>query len=181
MFLPPSTTAANWAIDWSTVLARTESVLKIVALAVTGGWAYFRYVKGRTFRSRIEPTVTGAVFDKDGDTYIIVTLGLKNVGLSRVPVEQKGTVLLVSTCPAPSRPFLDLSWSEPLGFEVFINHSWIEPGEPIQDKVSFQLPAAQIAVKLTFHFVSTKLRWTAGDIISIATSASGTSEAIRTR
>jgi hypothetical protein len=156
-------------VDLSKLLTETETVLRILALVVAGGWAYFRYAKGRTFRSRVEPTVSGTIFRHNDDPYIIVTLGLKNVGLSRVPVDQKGTVLLVSTCPAPGKPFLDLEWSQLLGFEVFINHSWIEPGEPVQDRVAFRLPIEQIAVKLTFHFVSTKLRWTAGEIIPLTT------------
>ena len=156
-------------LDWSTILTRAQTIVQILALVLGGGWAYFRYVKGRTFKPRVEPAVSGTIFERNDDRFIVVTVSLKNVGLSRVPIQQEGTFLSVSTCQESTGAFLDMKWSDPLGFALFTEHAWIEPGEPIEDKAAFQLPSDQIAVRLKFHLVSTKLRWSAGDIIPLTT------------
>jgi hypothetical protein len=85
---------------------------------------------------RLEPKIFGKVIFQDGVDYLITTIQLKNVGLYKVDIEQRGTAFRVFSC----EPTTKLSETHSvevrrLGtFEVFKNHGWIESGETIEEK-----------------------------------------------
>jgi hypothetical protein len=147
------------------MLALTESITKILAILMAGAWAYYHYFRGRTYRPRLEPTVTGVVANDGSSDYLIVTLQVKNVGLSRVGIIQKGSGLRISTCTAPLQPLSDVAWKSGGVFSVFLDHGWIEPGEPIQEKYLFALPQNHLAVHLQFRLLGSKFVWNAHDIL----------------
>jgi hypothetical protein len=151
---------------WSDLLNEIEKVLRILAIVMAGIWAYYRYFRGRTFRPRVELTVSGLVVQKDGKEYMVATVGLQNLGLSRVGIDQIGTALFVSTSNADSSPFFDVEWSRPSGFQVFTTHTGIEPNEPIVNKLLYRLPTGQSFVKLHLQVVSGKQKYTADEIIA---------------
>ena len=72
-----------------------KNVATIIAIGAGAVWAYFNFFKGRTYRSRLEPKVSGKVISRNGASYLIVTAQLKNVGLSDVRIDQKGSALRV--------------------------------------------------------------------------------------
>lgn len=166
---------AGFAIDWSTVLTRIETILRILALLFTGAWAYFRFIKGRAFGSHLATSVSGTIFKHNRETYMIVTAVVKNTGFAGAPIEQitrktlsqEGTVVTVLTCASSNMPFVTTEWREHLIFEVFSEHRWIEPGGQIQETHVFQLPAEPIAVKLSLRLASRNVAWSVEDIIPL--------------
>jgi len=81
-----SSTTIDWARtkDFSEVFA---NVTQTLALMAGGVWAYFKFVKGRTFEDRLTPTVNGKFVSINGSVYLIVTTLLENVSLSRIVLD----------------------------------------------------------------------------------------------
>ncbi len=151
-----------------------KNVCEIVAIVVGAIWTYFNFFKGRTYRPRLECEVDGLMGTHSGRPLLKVVVKAKNVGLSKVLVEQKGTILQL--CPAadqntaPSWP-CQIAWSnEPAVFDVFTDHKWIEPSEPIEDWVLIELPDDKVpAYKLTLKVLSNEISWTATNIVASVT------------
>ena len=68
-----------------------QNVFTIVAIISAGVWAFFHYFKGRTFKPRLELTISGQLQDNDSSKYLITKVRLKNVGLSKLEIKQRGT------------------------------------------------------------------------------------------
>jgi hypothetical protein len=154
----PPDTLKNW-------LSVVESVSKIAALACAGAWAYYQYFRGRIYEARLELAVSGSVFTHHQSEYLIAIVKMKNVGLSKVAIQQKGTGLRITTCEVPERPYSDVRWVRGRVYEVFVHHAGIEPGEPIEDRVLIALPAGKLAVQLEFRVESGEQEWNTQEII----------------
>jgi hypothetical protein len=114
------------ATDWGRILTNVETVLKILAIVVAGAWAYFNYFKGRTYRPRLE---LDAEASRRCPTHVIVSVSLKNVGLSKVEVKQVGSALRICMhdCSADlSCPHL-AEWQHVATLPLWEHHHWIEP------------------------------------------------------
>jgi hypothetical protein len=47
-----------------------DKFVKGVALVAGGLWATMNYQRGRTYKQRLEPTVSGEIFSKNGSDYV---------------------------------------------------------------------------------------------------------------
>ena len=153
-------------LPWTTWLDQTDKSIRIVAVIVGGGWAYMKFVRGRIFSTRLEPSVTGRCFrDKQG-AYLIATVKLKNVGASNIVLQTQGTVLTVAGCPratspAPERP---VQWREINVKSIFEDHTGVEPSETIENSVLVDLPPHLIAVRLEVRVVASGIECSATTI-----------------
>ena len=89
-------------IDWTKAKDFTDVVRNVTqALAfIAGGiWAYFKFVKARTFQESLIPVVSGKFVNIDGRMYLVATIQVKNVGLSKVELSVKGSALIVFEYP----------------------------------------------------------------------------------
>jgi hypothetical protein len=148
-----------------------KNVFEIVAIATGAIWTYFNFFKGRTYRPRLECRVDGSIETHSGRSLLKVVVKAKNVGLSKVSIEQRGTILqlypAVTESSAPSSP-CPVVWSDkPAVFDVFKDHAWVEPSEPVEDQVLIELPNDKApAYKLTLKVLSKKISWTGRNIVS---------------
>jgi hypothetical protein len=96
---------------------------------------------------------------------------LKNVGASKVNIEQKGTGLRVFGCDiyAPKSALRPVTWNRLRTVSVFQEHAWIEASETIQDSLLFVLPPNQIAVKVQLRVIAKKLEWSAKAVFDVQT------------
>jgi hypothetical protein len=147
--------------DAKNILEVAQKALTILALLAGGVWGYYKFFKGRVFRIRLEPTISGRVLPLNNSTYLLVTISLKNVGLSKVDLEQEGTGLRLSTHKAVPRldDPIEADWSHLTTFPVFREHAWIEPGETITEDRMFVVPgidhfAFQLVIRLISHKVA---------------------------
>jgi hypothetical protein len=147
-----------------------KNAFEIAAISAGGIWTYFNFFKGRTYKPRLECEVGGSVEIHSGRPLMKVIVRAKNVGLSRVSIEQSGTILqvypAVTQSSIPSFPCQTI-WSDtPAVFDVFKDHAWIEPSEPVEDQVLIELPDNKTpAYKLNLKILSKKISWTARNIV----------------
>lgn len=72
-----------------------KNLVETVAVVIGAGWAYFKFVKGRTFQASLIPLVTGRLIVIDDRVYLAVTIQIKNVGQSKIDFNQSGSALIV--------------------------------------------------------------------------------------
>jgi hypothetical protein len=147
----------------SAVLDIVDKVVKVAAVLIAAAWGYLNYRRGRTFKRRLEPRISGKIFFRDGTWLLCGEAELKNVGLSVVTIEQKGTAIIVDDClvvtgeGGSSR----VAQERVAVLEVFKAHGWIEPGESIKQSFLNALPsrADRVAARLRIRIVSHKTEW----------------------
>jgi len=149
---------SNQALDnWEKLTGTAEHLATVAAIILGALIAYYQFLRGRVFRPRLEPTVSGRIERLDGIDYLIVTLQLKNVGTSRVVIRRESSGLNMFFDQANRLPrneakrlnFENVAWEEPVTLPVFENHKWIESGETIQEAKIIAISArAKVVVKL---------------------------------
>lgn len=126
--------------NFKTVIDITGTLITGAAVVVGGIWAYFKFVKGRTFRPRLEVHMSGQWRKVDQRQLLHARIRVKNIGSSNVALVQKGTGLRVSVLgpTQPSPPALS-SWDRQKVFVILREHAWIEPGETVSDDLLLNL------------------------------------------
>jgi hypothetical protein len=191
----PSTSpspALQSAPDWNKTIDSSQKVITALALIIGGIWAWLKFFRGRTFRSRIELTLSAKIIISGTNKFLRAIMEMKNVGLSQVKLKGDAIYLDVflidaSTVKRAQRLY-SARWSEPVTFEVFKDHGWIEPSEEISDELLFQLPESeQLACKLKLtvnsrgsswiFFETQGTRWSATTIVDcLPPAAAGSAE-----
>ena len=157
----------------STTLDVLDKVVKILAVIIGSAWAYLNYRRGRTFTHRLEPEVSGKIF-RYRDAWLLSGVAkVKNVGLSKVSIEQRGTAVIIDDIVLKTSqgepPKLETEEISNGVLEVFKAHGWIEPGEPIEESFLFALPfqSDRVAVRLGLRIVSEDIEWNADSIAEL--------------
>jgi len=147
----------------------SEKIVKIAAILTGGVWTYYTFIRGRTYRPRLETSVTGETVRRGGQTYVIARLNIRNLGTAKVDIKQEGTGLRILSCDlcvstsAPGEPKLTRLVTLP----VFKHHKWIESSETIRDEVLYVLPANHVALKLEFRLCAKSMEWNAETYIAL--------------
>jgi hypothetical protein len=158
-----------------------DKVVKIIAVIFGGIWTYLNYVRGRTFKRRLEPKIMGKLVHAPGtgEPMISGSVQVKNVGLSKVDIEKSGTAIEVSDMvPATSKTgvpkFVEADIAGGV-LDVFERHRWIEPGETIEESFALPLPDREdrISVRLRLRIVSRhrilkNVEWNADSIAEVS-------------
>src|SRR5512132_4173741 len=120
--------------DIDTIVGIVGTAITALAVIIGGIWAYFKFVKGRTYRPRLEVGLFGQWRIINGRPLLQARLTVKNIGASVVTLLQKGTGLRVGMLEGnqPSPPAAQV-WRELRVFEVLGEHQWIEPQETVSD------------------------------------------------
>ena len=118
-----------------------DKAVKVVAVLLGGAWTLMHYLRGRTFKRRLEPGVSGLLFRSGGEAYVVVTCTLKNLGLSKCDLDFPGTWCEVQQMRPTGREKLRR-------FPIFRDHPWIESGEPVTESVVLPVPAPETFVAL---------------------------------
>ena len=149
--------------DWKTTADIVKAAVTSLAVIAGGSWAYFRFVKGRTFRPHVEAEIIGATWlgtqDRPGRLHVRVQL--KNIGAAKVALTQRGTAVKVSRIAEKQLdPPAAMQWNDfDKEYEIFCAHEWIEPGETIADEVLLRLPIEPQVIQVRTRIVlARKLR-----------------------
>jgi hypothetical protein len=140
-----------------TALDNAKKIAEIAAIFLGAVWAYYKFVRGRTFKQRLETVVTGTIHPDRGAIRLIASAQIKNVGLSKAPITQKGSALSVFAAVLTDRSMpSEVDWKQLLVLPIFINHHWMEPGETIKDQLLVNIPNSEtFALKLELRIVGT--------------------------
>jgi len=136
-------------VDWTRTKDFTEALANVtqsVALIAGGVWAYFKFSKGRTFRDRLTPTVSGRLVSINGAIFLVVTTEIKNVGLSKITIDQETSALIIFECiTAKAEEVLVVKNNRLTTFQVFGDKdTYIEPNEVAERQYLIALPEASI-------------------------------------
>jgi hypothetical protein len=134
--------------------------IKALAVMVGAAWTHINFLRSRTFKRKVESSVSGKMFVKEGRYYVLVSCRLHNVGQSKYPIKQKGTYLEAMTLDPGGRRRLK-------GAEIFEDHGWIEPGEQIEEPLVLAIPDPKtyVALRLNMRVVSKTVEWNASCIL----------------
>lgn len=132
-------------LDWFDKMARN---LALLAAAYIG---YLRYVKGRGYKVRLQPTISCTVLGESETQQLLVSAEIKNIGLIGASIPEIGYAIEILT-PAKIRDDIiqDVKWESAACFFVFAYHNSIEVGESVKEELLLSVPKG--------HHNSLKLR-----------------------
>jgi hypothetical protein len=128
----------------------------VVGLCVAGVWAYFNFVKSRTYYPRMEMTVVAELRSSGTSRYVLPRVTLKNIGHSKIALVQRGSGYRIWLGTEDVDGSHQVGWSQ-LGpvYSMFEEHGWIEPGECISDETRLiALPGNCVAAKIQARLVA---------------------------
>lgn len=134
---------AHAASGLATFKTWTDVIGKIItgaAVIIGGIWAYFKFVKGRIFRPRVEIEMSGQWLDVDDKKWLQARIRVKNIGASKISLRQEGSGLRVFVLAAdqPTAPAAAV-WDRRKTCAILKKHAWIEPGETVSDEILLDL------------------------------------------
>lgn len=134
--LPPSVELTKAVVNIA------QGAMTTVAIVVGAIWAYFKVLKGRVYTRRLEPALEGTMVMGSSHKLLVVRLAIKNVGLTRVNLDNERSNLEVRAYrPADYIPEFHNAFTERLGVvQAIRSHGWIEPGECITENHLLALP-----------------------------------------
>jgi hypothetical protein len=134
----------------NTIASALQSVAATIALAAGAVWAYYRFVKDRVYRPRLDMEIKPIVYVNDGQRTLVSSLAVKNIGTSKLALLQKGSALSVSRAIQVETPHELPEWLVLGHYEVYPTHEWIESGETIRYDVAIPLSNADrlLSIKL---------------------------------
>jgi hypothetical protein len=151
----------------------TERIVKLAAILTGGVWTYYRFIRGRTYRPRLETSLTAEAVRRGGQTYLIACLNIRNLGTAKVEIKQEGSGLRLFSCDlcmstsAPGEPSLTRIATLP----VFMHHKWVESSETIRHEVLYVLTANHAAVKLEFRLCAKGIEWNSETYVTLPEAA----------
>lgn len=127
--------AAATGEGFKDITAGLGSIVTAIAVVIGGIWAYFKFVRGRTYRPRLAVKMLAQWRLVNGRHMLHARIIVTNIGASVVSLHQTGgTGLRVSLLSArqPDPPS-STSWDVVRVFEILRDHEWIEAGETVSD------------------------------------------------
>ena len=159
-------------IDWATTHDFTGSIqdfVQVLALLAGGWWAYFKFVKGRTFQESLTPAVTGRFVSLDGAVYLVATIQIKNVGSSKIDFDREASALILFEYTASSDAEIHAVADKRLtSFAVFKEKDrYIEPNEGIEVQRFISIPdPLRLAYRLEVEILSNSgFTWSVATIV----------------
>jgi len=146
------------------LLDAIDKLARIAAYVIGALWVYFKFLKGRTYKPRLEPKLTGRVINNGGLEFVKISIKIKNIGLSKFDIKQEGTALRLLSYDSsnPNDP-----WKHQQTISILKAHKWIEPGETVGEHSLIPFSKTkQIAVKAELILVSKKTMWESYIIIT---------------
>jgi hypothetical protein len=159
--------------NWTDAFASLVTALAVIA---GGVWAYYKFIRGRTFHARVTGEVlgqwrfNGALRQQQPPYFLHVRARVTNIGAGKVMLRQYYTALFVSF-PGEQQPTLPhfVEWvnhlapiaSSPGAFEILRDHDWIEPGQTVTDDLLLDLGRRPTIAKLELRlgWNSSVWRW----------------------
>jgi hypothetical protein len=151
------------APQWAEVARGVLAIAQAIAIVIGAAWAYFKFVRGRTFAERLEVSLEGTPFRVGESVALRIHVGMTNTGAAIVRLAEEFTVVYVfgvTVDRATSGEHID--WGKHLDVvPVFTRHEWIEAQETVADEVLVTLSHGEwLAYRIELIVASKKdKRW----------------------
>jgi hypothetical protein len=130
--------------DVQTGVSLLGTTTTALAVLVGGLWAYFKFLRGRTYRPRLSVGMEAQWHVVNGRHLLHARITVKNIGASVVTPRQRGMGLRVSALsPQQPKPPVEVRWDVVRVFEVLGDHEWIEAGETVSDDLLLDIDSAE--------------------------------------
>jgi hypothetical protein len=144
-------------------------IFTIIALILAGLGAYYKFIKGRVYTIRLEANVLCHIVRQQTKCDLIVVSALKNVGFSRVRIEQRGTGLRLLEVEPETAPTIvhKVKWRPLATFAVFEDHQYLGANESIEDQQLIAIPesGSQKDLRVELWVTSQGAVWKAFNIV----------------
>ena len=155
-------------------LEQLDTIVKISAIAGGAIVAYYKFVKGRVHKLRLELRVSGSVHCQDGVSYLLITASVKNIGLSKFDISHEDSGLRVtsfkpSTNMTVAQKIDSDDWRFQMLSDKFRQDLLIEAGETIEEQHLVAIPGCEkehFAFQVVMRMVSNDSYWEANRIIN---------------
>ena len=161
---------------WSKARDITDTLAKVVqilAIIMAGGWGYFKVIKGRTYQETLIPTVSGKLLTIDSQTYLVVHIGVKNVGQSVVEFAPDASVLRVFEYTRSTSSETMTVNDVKLAQFVALDELSIEPNEVIENMRFMSIPIeVRLGLRLEMEIISNhrkKYKWRSTSLVEKST------------
>ncbi|HXN92091.1 MAG TPA: hypothetical protein VN906_11470 [Candidatus Sulfotelmatobacter sp.] len=126
--------------EWTKLSQLVLNVVQALAVVLAGAWAYFKFIRGRTFARRAELDVDATV-ETAADRHVIrLKVTFRNTGLSKIPFKAKRKIASLSaTSTSHFAPGANLTWQDVMITPIFEADEFVEAQETIQDEVLLPL------------------------------------------
>jgi len=126
--------------------------------------AYYRFVKEKRHKKRLQPSISGVAAQRGGMTYLQVGVSVENVGRLPVKIDQAATGLRVSF-----RKTGDERWTRCATKDVFGQKVEVLSDETILDQVWFEMPdGGEVAFKLELSVIENEdSGWLAVEVVNL--------------
>src|SRR5450755_190684 len=155
--------------EWTEVANGILAIAQILAIVVAAAWAYFRFVRGRTFAERLETSVHVTPFRRGGISALRIRAGMTNTGASVVRLKDDVKIVYVyGTVVTDAAPGVSFGWGKHLVVaSVFGKHKWIEAQETVNDEALVTVPDdGWLAFRVELIVASKKnKRWSCNAIV----------------
>jgi len=152
--------------EYLSVAKLVQSVITSLTILVGGCWAYFKFIKGRVYRPRLELGVNCEVYSHNNNVvYLHIKATLKNLGLSKVSIDKESSsIRLYMACnlddnDSLSETAFETEWARIGTFSILDEHDWIEPTEVIQSQKMLQLLGNNSIFRVETIVMSDKQQW----------------------
>ena len=127
--------------DW---VGAVLNIVQIAAIVIGAAWAYYKFVRGRTFHRRAEVNVDATLLASDSERAISAHATLQNTGGAKIPLRVKALKVRSfrrGDLDEKGRP----RWQDVATVPMFEDHAWIESQETIADEVLVPLASEEAA------------------------------------
>jgi hypothetical protein len=127
--------------SWIDVSRGVEAIVQSLAIVVGGVWAYFKFIRGHTFRQRGEFQITASLVTCGCETALKVVATFRNTGLSKIVLsEDKGSVYVFRVTKDEWPQLANISWGQHLKLaRIFEEDEEVDAQESIADQVLLPL------------------------------------------
>jgi hypothetical protein len=128
-------------VDFEGITSSISNLVEATALMVGGGWAYLKFVRGRTFYSRARLELSADSYHYGTDRALVVHVSMQNEGLSKIDLSAEDEKFVRVDAVFPRQWFGDLNvdWDQDESLvtrtRLFERHGWLEPNETIEDQL----------------------------------------------
>lgn len=147
-----------------------SKIVQMIAILLGLLGAYVTFFRGRTYKGRLAPSVSGTTVANGGTVYLTVSASLKNLGLSQVKIQPAGSGLRLHSClPIRGAPgVVSAEWDHVASFRIFQAHEWLESKESVNETRLIAIPdRGQVALQLELWVASKGLVWKTMSIVNL--------------
>jgi hypothetical protein len=128
-------------MTWVDISEGVDHLVTAGAVLIGGLWAYFKFIRGRTFANRAELHISSYIDDTEGRRSIGVGVRLENAGLTKIDLaKNRGIVWVYGTSGSEWSGGRNAKWHQLMLTLVLVDHKWIEAQETIEDDVLIPVP-----------------------------------------